>query len=148
MEINQKTNDRFKSIGLLVHPMDHVDSKFTNDTFRIIQETLTRVGIGSSKESKLTQTCHILHKQGLYKIVHFKEMFIMDGKEATLSDEDIKRRNTIAVLLEDWGLLDIHESEVVNEDNMLDNDKSLTILSYKQKSKWELVSKYTIGRKK
>lgn len=113
--------------------------------FLKIKETLTRIGIASRKERKLFQSCHILHKQGRYYIVHFKELFALDGKSSNLSDEDVSRRNTIANLLQDWGLL-----KVVNpasKDNLA-LLSGIKILSHKEKNEWELVAKYNIGKKK
>jgi hypothetical protein len=116
------------------------------DDFLKVRETLTRIGIASRKEPKLFQSAHILHKQGRYKILHFKELFKLDGKPTNLSEEDIARRNTIANLLGDWGLV-----------VLLDPEKSaapvvsinvLKIVSFKDKVNWELVPKYNIGRKK
>ena len=111
-----------------------------------IKETLTRIGVASRKEKKIFQSCHILHKQGKYYIVHFKELFALDGKPTNFSEEDIGRRNTIAHLLEEWGLIDI-----VNHDSCKEPKTPLSqikILSYKEKGDWELVAKYNIGRKK
>lgn len=113
--------------------------------FLKIKETLTRIGIASRKERKLFQSCHILHKQGRYYIVHFKELFALDGKSSNLSDEDVSRRNTIANLLQDWGLL-----KVVNpaSKDSLASLSGIKILSHKEKNEWELVAKYNIGKKK
>jgi hypothetical protein len=116
------------------------------DNFLKIKETLTRVGIASRKERKLYQSCHILHKQGRYAILHFKELFILDGKENNFSDEDAGRRNTIVNLLEEWGLV-----EVVDQSKTQDPVAPLSqikILSHKEKGTWELAAKYQIGRKK
>ena len=114
--------------------------------FLKIKETLTRIGVASRKEKKLYQSCHILHKQSKYYIVHFKELFALDGKPSNFSDEDKGRRNTIAKLLEDWGLI-----KVVDEAS-IDNPKTpmsqIKILTHKEKDGWELVAKYNIGRKK
>jgi hypothetical protein len=116
------------------------------DNFLKIKETLTRVGIASRKERKLYQSCHILHKQGRYAILHFKELFILDGKENNFTDEDAGRRNTIVNLLEEWGLI-----EVVDQSKTQDPVAPLSqikILSHKEKGDWELAAKYQIGRKK
>jgi Bacteriophage translational regulator len=116
------------------------------EDFLKIKETLTRIGVASRKEKKIFQSCHILHKQGKYYIVHFKELFALDGKPTNFSEEDIGRRNTIAHLLEEWGLIDI-----VNHDSCKEPKTPLSqikILSYKEKGDWELVAKYNIGRKK
>jgi hypothetical protein len=116
------------------------------DNFLKIKETLTRIGIASRKEKKLYQSCHILHKKGRYAILHFKELFILDGKENNFVDEDLGRRNTVVNLLEEWGLL-----EVVNASDIEDPVSPLNqikILSHKEKSEWALESKYNIGKKK
>lgn len=116
------------------------------EAFLKIKETLTRIGVASRKEKKIFQSCHILHKQGKYYIVHFKELFALDGKPTNFSEEDIGRRNTIAHLLEEWGLIDI-----VNHDSCKEPKTPLSqikILSYKEKGDWELIAKYNIGRKK
>jgi hypothetical protein len=114
------------------------------DNFLKIKETLTRIGIASRKEHKLFQSCHILHKQGRYYIVHFKELFALDGKESNLTDSDIERRNTIAVLLQDWGLLKIIRDKDAQPQASLSQIK---VLSFKEKDEWELVPKYNIGKK-
>ena len=113
--------------------------------FLKIKETLTRIGIASRKERKLFQSCHILHKQGRYYIVHFKELFALDGKSSNLSDEDVSRRNTIANLLQDWGLLKVVDP--ASKDNLA-LLSGIKILSHKEKNEWELVAKYNIGKKK
>lgn len=115
------------------------------DSFLKICETLTRIGIASQKEKKLTQSCYILHKQGKYFIVHFLEMFILDGRYSTLTLDDVARRNRIALLLEEWNLL-----TVVNKDkNTVISDLAfIKIVPYKDKSNWTLVQKYKIGGKK
>lgn len=115
------------------------------DDFLKVRETLTRIGVASKKERVLYQSCHILHKQGKYYIVHFKELFALDGKETDFSENDIARRNTIAKLLEDWELL-----KVVNKDMVEDPIVSLSqikILSHKEKNDWKLIPKYNIGKK-
>lgn len=114
------------------------------DNFLKVKETLTRIGIASRKERKLYQSCHILHKQGKYYIVHFKELFALDGKESNLTDNDIERRNTVASLLEDWGLLKIIRDEDAQPQASLSQIK---VLSFKEKDEWELVPKYNIGKK-
>ena len=114
------------------------------DDFLKIRETLTRMGVASRKDRTLYQSCHILHKQGRYSIMHFKELFKLDGLEADITETDIGRRNTIVCLLEEWELLDI-----VDEDNVEEPQVSLgqlKILSYKDKKDWELIPKYHIGR--
>ena len=115
------------------------------DDFLKIKETLTRIGVSSRKEKKLFQSCHILHKRGRYYIVHFKELFALDGLHSDIDDNDIARRNKIVKLLEEWGLLEIVDKEKVKEPVCEINQ--LKILSYKEKGDWELCPKYHIGRK-
>lgn len=115
------------------------------DNFLKVKETLTRIGIASRKERKLYQSCHILHKQGRYFIVHFKELFALDGKESNLTTNDIERRNTVAVLLQDWGLLKVVRAADAQPQASLSQIK---VLAYKEKNEWELVPKYNIGKKK
>ena len=117
----------------------------TPDNFLKVKETLTRIGMASKKDKKLYQTAHILHKQGRYFIVHFKELFILDNKDSNISVDDIERRNAIAILLEDWGLLKIVSKPATNTQSVLSRIK---IVSYKEKSEWELIPKYNIGQKK
>jgi hypothetical protein len=119
---------------------------FEDDDFLKIKETLTRIGISSRKEKKLYQSCHILHKRGKYYVVHFKELFALDGLPTNLDEEDIARRNTIANLLEEWELCDIVDPEQT-EDPVL-SIKQLKILSHAEKKEWELCPKYHIGKKK
>ena len=114
------------------------------DNFLKVKETLTRIGIASRKEHKLYQSCHILHKQGRYFIVHFKELFALDGKESNLTNNDVERRNTVAVLLQDWGLLKVLKPAEVEQQASLSQIK---VLSFKEKDEWELVPKYNIGKK-
>lgn len=114
--------------------------------FLKIKETLTRIGVASRKDKKLYQSCHILHKQGKYYIVHFKELFSLDGKETDFSDEDKGRRNTIANLLQDWDLIKVVEPKQIENPKAPMNQ--VKILSHKEKGEWELVPKYNIGRKK
>ena len=115
------------------------------DDFLKIRETLSRIGIAAKKERKLYQSCHILHKQGKYYIVHFKELFALDGKPTNFSDEDRGRRNTVVALLEEWGLVTImNPSSIESPRATLNNIK---ILPYGQKDEWELCAKYNIGRK-
>lgn len=116
------------------------------DNFLKIKETLTRIGIASRKDNKLFQSCHILHKQGRYAIVHFKELFALDGKDSNFSDDDVARRNTIVNLLAEWGLLTIVETQKAAES--VAPLSQIKIVSFKDKGKWELTSKYNIGRKK
>ena len=115
------------------------------DDFLKVRETLTRIGVASRKERKLYQSCHILHKQGRYYIVHFKELFALDGKKANLSQNDVQRRNRIVQLLSDWGLVGIAAKESVADVAQLSQIK---VLSYKEKGEWTLESKYNIGKKK
>ena len=116
------------------------------EDFLKIKETLTRIGVASRKENKLYQSCHIFHKQGKYYIVHFKEMFIIDGKPSNFSDEDKGRRNKIIELLQDWGLLKVVDSESIKEP--LASISQIKIISHKDKSQWTLEAKYNMGRKK
>ena len=113
------------------------------DDFLKVRETLSRIGVSSRKEKKLYQSCHILHKQGKYYIVHFKELFALDGKETNLTENDIGRRNRIASLLKDWGLINI-SSEVQNMSPL----SQIKIISFKEKSEWTLETKYNIGKTK
>ncbi len=115
------------------------------DDFLKVRETLTRIGVASRKEKKLYQSCHILHKQGKYYIVHFKELFALDGKRANLSMNDVQRRNRIIQLLSDWGLITILKSDVVTDIAPLNQIK---VISYKEKGDWDLETKYNIGKKK
>jgi hypothetical protein len=114
------------------------------DDFLKVRETLTRIGVASRKEKKLYQSCHILHKQGRYYIVHFKELFALDGKRANLTINDVQRRNRISQLLADWGLISIKESVRIQDIAPLNQIK---VLSYKDKGNWILETKYNIGRK-
>jgi hypothetical protein len=113
------------------------------DDFLKVRETLSRIGVASRKEKKLYQSCHILHKQGKYYIVHFKELFALDGKETNLTENDIGRRNRIASLLKDWGLININ-GEVQNMSPL----SQIKIISFKEKSEWTLETKYNIGKTK
>ena len=115
------------------------------DDFLKVRETLTRIGVSSRKEKVLYQSCHILHKQGKYYIVHFKELFALDGKPSNISENDIQRRNAIAVLLEEWGLV-----KIINPEILTDNIAPLhqiKIISFKEKDEWDLIAKYNIGKK-
>jgi hypothetical protein len=116
------------------------------EDFLKIKETLTRIGVASRKEKKLYQSCHIFHKQGKYYIVHFKEMFAIDGKPSNFSEEDKGRRNKIAELLQDWGLLKVVESERIKEP--LASMSQIKIINHKEKNDWTLEAKYNMGRKK
>tara|TARA_B100000427_G_scaffold146147_1_gene121524 strand:- start:342 stop:764 length:423 start_codon:yes stop_codon:yes gene_type:complete len=115
------------------------------DDFLKVRETLTRIGVASRKEKKLYQSCHILHKQGRYYIVHFKELFALDGKKANLSVNDVQRRNRIVQLLSDWGLVSMVTKDVIADVAPLSQIK---VLAYKEKGDWTLESKYNIGKKK
>ena len=115
------------------------------DDFLKVRETLTRIGVASRKEKKIYQSCHILHKQGKYYIVHFKELFALDGKKTNLSTNDVQRRNRIVQLLSDWGLIKISDSNKVLDLAPLNQIK---VLAFKEKGDWTLESKYNIGRKK
>ena len=114
------------------------------DDFLKVRETLTRIGVASRKEQKLFQSCHILHKQGRYFIVHFKELFLLDGKKSNLEENDIARRNTIAQLMSDWGLIDIEQADRAKPLAPL---RQIKIIPYKEKGNWELCPKYNIGSK-
>ena len=114
------------------------------DDFLKVRETLTIIGVASSKEKKLYQSCHILHKQGRYFIVHFKELFLLDGKKSNLEVNDVARRNTIAQLMSDWGLLTVENKEKMKPLAPL---RQIKIISYKEKNEWELCPKYNIGNK-
>jgi hypothetical protein len=114
------------------------------DNFLKIRETLTRIGIASRTDKKLYQSCHILHKQGRYFIVHFKELFSLDGKESNINLNDIERRNTIAILLADWGLLKIKDQSQITSKASLSQIK---VLAHKDKAGWELIAKYNIGKR-
>ena len=115
------------------------------DDFLKVRETLTRIGVASRKEKKLYQSCHILHKQGRYYLVHFKELFALDGKHANLTANDIQRRNRIAQLVADWGLVTIVDPDQISDIAPLNQIK---VLAYKEKDEWILGTKYNIGKKK
>ena len=114
------------------------------DDFLKVRETLTRIGVASRKDKTLFQSCHILHKQGKYYITHFKELFALDGKNSTLTINDIQRRNTIALLLQDWNLIEVVQPTLVENKAPLSQIK---VLPFKEKSEWTLVAKYNIGKK-
>lgn len=116
-----------------------------DDDFLKVRETLTRIGVASKKDKKIFQSCHILHKQGKYYIVHFKELFALDGKPTNFSDDDIARRNTIANLLDEWELIELVEPS--RTDDPVAPLNQIKILPFKEKDQWELVAKYNIGRK-
>ena len=113
------------------------------DDFLKVRETLTRIGVASRHDNKLFQSCHILHNQGRYFIVHFKELFLLDGKPSNLLENDIQRRNTIATLLSDWGLVEFSQKEALQKAPL----RQIKVVSYKEKAKWELCPKYNIGNK-
>ena len=117
----------------------------TPDDFLKVRETLTRMGVASRKENKLFQSCHILHKQGRYFIVHFKELFLLDGKKSNLEESDVQRRNTIATLLADWGLVGIVDKAKSNNCAPL---RQVKIIGFREKENWELCAKYCIGNTK
>ena len=124
-----------------------VEVKLRNeDDFLKVRETLTRIGVASKKEKTLYQSCHILHKQGSYFIVHFKELFALDGKPSHMSESDTARRNTISNLLKEWELVDLVRSE--QTENPVAPISQIKVLPYKEKNEWELVAKYNIGKKK
>lgn len=115
------------------------------DDFLKVRETLTRIGVASRKDQKLYQSCHILHKQGRYFIVHFKELFLLDGKKSNLEENDIARRNTIAQLMSDWGLISLQATKKIEP---LAPMRQIKIIPYKEKNEWELCPKYNIGNTK
>ena len=127
-------------------PTDMVEVSLSEpDDFLKVRETLTRIGVASRKERKLYQSCHILHKQGRYYIVHFKELFALDGKKTNFTLNDLQRRNRIAQLLSDWGLVSIVDATAIEDVAPLNQIK---VLAFKDKDEWTLESKYNIGRKK
>lgn len=130
------SEDIFRGVGVKIQLYDA-------DDFLKVKETLSRIGVSSNRNKTLYPSCHILHKRGQYAILHFKELFYLDGKDTNISDEDIARRNTICRLLDEWGLC-----EVINKDDIEDQlpVTSLKILPYHQKSQWKIVPKYTIGK--
>jgi hypothetical protein len=132
-------NNIFRGVG--------IEIKLSSpDNFLKIKETLTRIGIASKKDKKLYQSCHILHKQGRYSILHFKELFVLDGKENNFTEEDAARRNTIVNLLAEWNLLEILDTAAA-EDPIAPLSQ-IKILSHKEKDNWSLLSKYNIGKKR
>jgi len=133
------TDDIFKGKGVEIRLGEE-------DDFLKIKETLTRIGVASRKDKTLYQSCHILHKQGRYVILHFKELFELDGKASNFSDDDQARRNTIAKLLEDWDLIKIVEPDLVKKPIATLNQ--IKILPHKEKNDWTLLAKYTIGKRK
>jgi len=131
------SEDIFMGLGVEIKLEEEED-------FLVIKETLTRIGVSSRKENKLFQSCHILHKRGRYAILHFKELFILDGLESNISESDVARRNLIVKLLEEWELCDIIQPTVVEEP--LANMGQIKIISHKNKNEWELIPKYHIGK--
>jgi len=126
-------------------PADMLEVRLNEpDDFLKVRETLTRIGVASRQGNKLFQSCHILHKQGRYFIVHFKELFLLDGRKANLEESDIARRNSIAVLLGDWGLVTVENQDQLNPCAPL---RQIKIISFKEKDEWELCAKYNIGNK-
>jgi len=115
------------------------------EDFLKVKETLSRIGLASKKDNTLYQSCHILHKQGRYYIVHFKELFMLDGKPADFSESDVARRNRIALLLDEWSLIDVLDKEKVQDP--LSPINQIKIIPFKEKSQWNLVTKYTIGNR-
>jgi hypothetical protein len=132
----------------MINISDLVEIKLTEeDDFLKVRETLTRIGVASKKDKTLYQSCHILHKKGLYYIVHFKELFALDGKETDLSENDLARRNAIAKLLEDWGLVTVVNKTQIETPPPIFLSQ-IKIISHKEKHEWELVAKYNIGKRK
>ena len=126
------------------HPEKMLEIKLKEpDDFLKVRETLSRIGVASRKERKLYQSCHILHKQGRYYIVHFKELFALDGKDTNITENDVSRRNSIAGLLGDWGLI-----EIVGSSEPRAPLSQIKVISFKEKDEWELETKYNIGKKR
>ena len=126
------------------HPDKMLEVKLKEpDDFLKVRETLSRIGVASRKERKLSQSCHILHKQGRYYIVHFKELFALDGKETNITENDISRRNSISVLLSDWGLI-----EIIGDTEPKAPLSQIKVISFKEKNEWDLETKYNIGKKR
>lgn len=137
----ENNNDNDKSVEWTPASMLEITLNEPDD-FLKVRETLTRIGVASRKDHKIYQSCHILHKQGRYFIVHFKELFVLDGKPSTITENDIQRRNTIAVLLSDWGLVSINNAEQARDRAPL---RQIKVLSFKERNEWELCPKYNIG---
>ena len=126
------------------HPDKMIEVKLKEtDDFLKVRETLSRIGVASRKERKLYQSCHILHKQGRYYIVHFKELFALDGKDTNITENDISRRNSISVLLSDWGLV-----EIIGDTEPKAPLSQIKVISFKEKNEWDLETKYNIGKKR
>lgn len=132
-------NDIFNGVGIEIRLKNAED-------FLKVRETLTRIGVASRKDNTLTQSCHILHKQGRYAILHFKELFLLDGKPATLDDTDFGRRNTIISLLSEWKLVEVVSAELAK--SPLTPLNQIKVVSFRDKNNWNLVAKYTIGKPK
>lgn len=132
----------------MINISDLVEIKLKEeDDFLKVRETLTRIGVASKKDKVLYQSCHILHKKGLYYLVHFKELFALDGKETDLSENDLSRRNAVAKLLEDWGLVTVvNKKQIENPPPIFLSQ--IKIISHKEKNEWELITKYNIGKRK
>jgi hypothetical protein len=132
----------------MINISDLVEVKLIEeDDFLKVRETLTRIGVASKKDKILYQSCHILHKQGRYYIVHFKELFALDGKPTDISENDLARRNAITKLLEDWGLVEIVNKQQIETPEPIFLSQ-VKIISHKEKSEWELIPKYNIGKRK
>ena len=132
----------------MINISDLVEIKLKEeDDFLKVRETLTRIGVASKKDKVLYQSCHILHKKGLYYLVHFKELFALDGKDTDLSENDLARRNAIAKLLEDWGLVTVVNKKQIETPTPIFLSQ-VKIISHKEKDEWELVAKYNIGKRK
>lgn len=134
-------------MAAIINGVELVEVRLENpDDFKIIIETLSRIGIASRKEQTLYQSCHIFHKQGRYYIVHFKELFLVDGKQADFTEDDKARRNTIANLLEEWGLVELVDPEQTK--HPVAPLGQIKIIPHKEKNDWKIVTKYTIGKKR
>lgn len=138
--MDEYEDDIFRGVGIEIELP-------TAEDFHKVKETLTRIGVASKKDKKLYQSCHILHKQGRYAIVHFKEMFILDGKPTTLTDEDLKRRNRISKLLEDWKLVRVLDRDAIVDDELAPM-AHIKIISFSDKRNWTLEEKYQVGKRK
>lgn len=135
---SEQYNTIFKNIG--------VEIFLEENSFLKVKETLTRIGIASNKNKTLYQSCHILHKRGMYGILHFKELFILDNKQTDINDTDIQRRNYIVKLLADWKLITVADPSIITAEISPDIIKQVKILPHSQKADWKLIPKYTIGR--
>ena len=142
--MTETDNDKRKVIQLDIEDLIEVELE-EDDDFLKVRETLTRIGVASKKDMTLFQSCHILHKRGKYYIVHFKELFALDGKPTNFSENDIGRRNTIANLLAEWGLLSLVDAKQTQD--LVVSLNQIKIISYKSKKDWNLVTKYSIGRR-